>query len=332
MQLAPHPMRAAGLTLRGLRSAAAVVRNSFRGDPARAFFAGNAAHAMLPLEKSTTAGIAMTLLASGHASGWPFPRGGAQKLVDALAAYFISLGGAIQTGFRVQSLDQVPPCRAILCDLTPRQLLAIAGNRMPPRYAGLLRRFRYGLGAYKVDWALDAPVPWRSPEVAQAGTIHLGGSYKEIAGSARLAWKGTPSERPFVIAAQHSLFDPSRAPEGKHTLWAYCHVPNSSEIEMVGRIEAQIERFAPGFRERILARHIMTPRALEEHNANLVGGDILGGMQDLFQLVFRPTLRYYETALPNIFLCSASTPPGAGVHGLCGYFAAQHVLRKVFQA
>lgn len=332
VRLAAHPLRAARLTLRGLRSAAAVARDLFSDDTARAFFAGNAAHAMLPMEKSSTAGIAMALLAAGHTVGWPFPRGGAQKLSDALAGYLISLGGKIQTGFRVENLDQLPPCRAILCDLTPRQVLRIAGDRLPARYAKLLRRFRYGLGAYKVDWALDAPVPWRSPEVAHAATIHIGGSYQEIAASARMVWQGTPSERPFVIAAQHSLFDPSRAPAGKHTLWAYSHVPNGSETEMVGRMEAQVERFAPGFRGRILARHIMTPRALEAHNANLIGGDILGGMQDLFQLIFRPTLRYYETALPNLFLCSASTPPGAGVHGLCGYFAAQHVLRKVFKA
>jgi phytoene dehydrogenase-like protein len=330
-RLLRHPMRVGWLGLHSVRSAAAVANATFRGEQARALFAGNAAHAMLPLEKAGTVGIALALMAVGQHDGWPFPRGGAQKLSDALAGYFRSLGGRIETGQRVESLQQLPSSRAVLCDITPRQLLRIAGDRLPPRYRKLLQQFRYGLGAYKMDWALDAPAPWRSPELARAGTVHVGGFIREIGASARAAWNGKPSERPFVIVGQHSLFDSTRAPQGKHTLWAYCHVPNGSEVDMTGRVEAQIERFAPGFRERILARHVMPPRALEAHNANLVGGDILGGLIDLWQTVFRPTMRYHGTPVPGLYLCSSSTPPGPGVHGLCGYFAAQLALRQVFK-
>ncbi len=325
-----HPLRFPRLAMRSLRTADAVARKCFRGAAARALFAGNAAHAMLPLEKSGTVGIALALMAVGQVDGWPFPRGGAQRLANALAEHFQSLGGRIQTSFRVESLRQLPPSRAVLCDVTPKQLLQIAGERLPPRYNKLLKQFRYGLAAYKMDWSLASPVPWRSPDVLRAGTVHIGGTLEEIRASARAAWSGRPSERPFVIVGQHTLFDPSRAPEGKHTLWAYCHVPNGSEIDMSDRVEAQIERFAPGFRDRILARYIMPPRVLEAHNANLVGGDILGGLSDLWQSVFRPTLRYWGTPVPGLYLCSASTPPGAGVHGLCGYFAAQMALRQVF--
>ncbi len=327
-----HALRFPRLGMRSLRTASTVARRCFRGEAARALFAGNAAHAMLPLEKHGTVGIALALMAVGQVDGWPFPRGGAQKLSDALAGYFRSLGGEIQTGFRVDKLDQLPVSRAVLCDVTPNQLLRIAGDRLPPRYKKLLKQFRYGLAAYKMDWALDAPVPWRSPELARAGTVHVGGTLEEMEASARAAWNGKPSEHPFVIAGQHTLFDDSRAPAGKHTLWAYCHVPNGSEVDMSGRMEAQIERFAPGFRERILARHVMAPRALEVHNANLIGGDILGGLIDVWQTVFRPTLRYWGTPVTGLYLCSASTPPGPGVHGLCGYFAAQMALRQVFKA
>ncbi len=330
-RLLSHPLRLGKLGTRSLRSAAAVAKNEFHGQHARALLAGNAAHAMLPLEKAGTVGIALALMAVGQSDGWPYPRGGAQRLSDALAGYFRSLGGRIETGFRVESLAQLPASRAVLCDITPRQLLRIAGDRLPPRFSKLLRQYRYGLAAYKMDWALAEPVPWRSPEVARAGTVHLGGTMEEIAASEQAAWKGRPSERPFVILGQHSLFDATRAPEGKHTLWGYCHVPNGSDVDMGGRMEAQIERFAPGFRERILARNAMTPRALEAHNANLVGGDILGGLIDLWQTVFRPTLRYYGTPIAGLYLCSSSTPPGPGVHGLCGYFAAQQALRQVFK-
>ncbi|MGI9101112.1 MAG: phytoene desaturase family protein [Terriglobales bacterium] len=331
LQLLRHPFHAARLGLRALQSAETVARDTFGGEAALALLAGNAAHSMLSLRKLGTAGIALALLAVGHAHGWPFPRGGAQQFSDALAAYFRSLGGQIQTGFRVESPNQLPPARAILCDLTPRQLLRIAGDRLPAPYRRVLEHYRYGLAAFKMDWALDGPVPWKHPEIARAGTVHVAGGFEEIVASERQAWRGNPSERPFVIAGQHTLFDTTRAPEGKHTLWAYCHVPNGSEVDMSGRMEAQIERFAPGFRERILARHTMGPRALEAHNANLVGGDILGGLQDLWQTFARPSLRYYATPLKNLFLCSSSTPPGAGVHGMCGYFAAEMVLRRVFR-
>ncbi len=331
-RLLRHPLRLPRLGMRSLRTASTVARRCFRGETARALFAGNAAHSMLPLEKHGTVGIALALMAVGQSDGWPYPRGGAQKLSEALAAYLRSLGGEIQTGYRVQSLEQLPPSRAVLCDISPKQLLQIAGDRLPPRYTRLLKQFRYGLAAFKMDWALDEPVPWRSAECARAGTVHIGGTMEEIEASARAAWKGQASERPFVIVGQHSLFDPSRAPAGKHTLWAYCHVPNGSEIDMRGRMEAQIERFAPGFRDRILARHVMPPRALEAHNANLVGGDILGGLIDVWQTIFRPTLRYWGTPIPGLYLCSASTPPGPGVHGLCGYFAAHLALRQVFKS
>ncbi|MBV8205244.1 MAG: NAD(P)/FAD-dependent oxidoreductase [Acidobacteria bacterium] len=325
-----HPATVARLALECAGSANGLAERNFRSAKGRALVAGLAGHASLPLRKASTAGIAIALATTGHVGGWPFPKGGAQKLTDALAGYLQSLGGSIQTGVRITSLRQLPPARAVLLDVTPRQFLAIGGDRLPARYAQLLRRFRYGMGAFKMDWALSQPVPWASPGLGRAATVHIGGTLEEIAAAEMAAWSGTPSEKPFLIAAQHSLFDPSRAPSGRHTLWAYCHVPNGASVDMTAAMEGQIERFAPGFRDCILARSVLPPRALESLNENLIGGDIMGGLQDLYQVLVRPTLRYWTTPLPGVYLCSASTPPGGGVHGMCGHIAARIALRRQF--
>jgi phytoene dehydrogenase-like protein len=290
----------------------------------RGWFAGCAAHSMLPLERRPSAGFALALLMLGHAVGWPFPRGGSQRLADALAAHLRELGGEIHVSSPV---DELPSADVVLADVAPRELARIA--RLPERYASRLRSYRHGPGAFKLDWALDGPIPWAAPECARGGTVHLGASFEEISASEWGAWSGRPGGKPFVLLAQTSLFDPSRAPAGKHTAWAYCHVPNGSGEDMTERIEAQIERFAPGFRELVLARHAMAPAELEAHNRNLVGGDLNGGAMDLGQLLFRPArkLAPYRTPLRGVYLCSASTPPGGGVHGLCGYTAARLALR-----
>lgn len=327
-----HPLVLARFGLQALGSASRLATSLFTGEHARALFAGMAAHSMLPLERLTTAAFGLVLGAAGHAVGWPVPRGGAQRITDALVSYLHSLGGVIVTGTRVESVDMLPPAKAILCDVTPRQLLRIAGHRLPAAYRRKLERYRYGVAAYKVDWALAGPIPWKAKACARAGTVHLGGTLPEIAAAERAPWQGKPAEQPFVLLAQPSLFDPTRAPTGKHTAWAYCHVPNGSTVAMVDRIEAQIERFAPGFRARILARNILSPADLERRNANLVGGDINGGVQDLRQLFLRPTLRLYATPATGLYLCSSSTPPGGGVHGMCGYFAAHLALQRVFSS
>lgn len=328
LRLPRHPIAAARFGLDALRPAAAVARRAFSGRDARALLAGIAAHGMLPLDRRPSAGVGLVLGSLAHVVGWVIPRGGAQRLTDALAAYLRSLGGEIVTGAEVRSIDDLPPARAILCDLSPRPLLRIAGHRFPDGYRRLLETYRYGMGVFKVDWALDAPIPWRAAECGRAGTVHVGGTIDEIAAGERDAWSGRPAERPFVLLTQPSVFDPSRAPAGKHTAWAYCHVPHGSTADMVDRIESQIERFAPGFRARVLARSVMTPADLERRNANLVGGDIAAGVTDLGQLFARPTWRWYSTPVRGLYLCSASTPPGVGVHGMCGYFAAQRALRE----
>jgi phytoene dehydrogenase-like protein len=326
-----HPFKLARFGLRAIRSARAVALGAFRTPRARAFFAGNAAHSQLPLEKLATAAFGLVLGASAHAVGWPVARGGAQSLTDALVSYLRSLGGEVLAGVRVRSVDELPAARAVLCDLTPHGLLKIAGHKLPAAYRRRLERYRYGVAAYKLDWALGAPVPWRAEECARAATVHLGGTFDEIAASERDAWEGRHAEKPFVLVAQPSLFDQTRAPAGRHTLWAYCHVPLGSTFDMTERIERQIERFAPGFRERILARHATTPADFERRNANLVGGDINGGAQDLTQLFTRPVARLnpYTTPLKGLYLCSSSTPPGGGVHGMCGHLAARAALRSV---
>ena len=322
-----HPFAAARFGLNALRSAEAVARR-FSGRDARALFAGIAAHGMLPLDRAPTAGFGLVLGALAHVVGWVVPRGGAQKISDALAGHLRSLGGEIVTSSPVRTIDDLPPARAILCDLSPTPLLRIAGHRFPAGYRRLLERYRYGMGAFKVDWALDAPIPWRANACSRAATVHVGGTLEEIAASERDAWKGRISERPFVVLVQPTLFDPSRAPAGKHTAWAYCHVPHASTAGMLERIESQIERFAPGFRDRILARSAMTPSDIERRNPNLVGGDIGAGVTDLDQFFARPTWWWYSTPVRGLYLCSAATPPGVGVHGMCGYFAAQRALRE----
>ncbi len=326
-----HPLALASFGLRALQSAQALARRMFDGDAARALFAGIAAHSMLPLDRRPTAGVGLVLNLMAHVAGWLMPRGGAQRLSAALAAHLRSVGGEIVTGMTVNSVDELPAARVVLCDLSPRPLLRIAGHRFPPRYYRALQRYRYGMGVFKVDWALDGPIPWRNPDCARAGTVHLGGTLDEIALSERDAWSGRHAERPFILLAQPTLFDPSRAPQGRHIAWTYCHVPHGSNVDMTARIEQQIERFAPGFRDRVLARAVMRPADVERHNENLVGGDIAAGVTDLRQFFARPTWRAYSTPVRGLYICSASTPPGVGVHGMCGYFAAHRALREVLR-
>ena len=327
-KLPRHPFALARFGWRALRSAKGLAESRFKGKRASALFAGLAAHSTLPLESSATAAFGLVLGITGHAVGWPAPRGGAQKITDALVSYFKSIGGEVLAGTRVESVDELPPARVVLCDLTPRGLLRVAGHRLPASYRRKLEHYRYGPGAFKLDWALDGPVPWKAKECVRAGTVHLGGTLNEIAASERAAWEGNHAEKPFVLLAQPSLFDPSRAPEGKHTVWAYCHVPNGSGVDMTERVENQIERFAPGFRDRVLARSVLPPAELERRNANLVGGDINGGAQDIRQLFLRPTLTLYSTPDKHLYICSSSTPPGGGVHGMCGHHAALAALNK----
>jgi phytoene dehydrogenase-like protein len=323
-----HPLLLARFGARAALPATALARLSFRGPKARGVFAGLAAHSMLRLERPPSAAFGLMLGLLAHSVGWPLPRGGSQRLADALASYLRSLGGEIETGRRVDSLAELGDTRPVLLDVTPRGLLAVAGERLPARYRRALERYRYGPGVFKVDWALDGPIPWRAEECARAATVHLGATLEEIAASEAAAVRGEVVERPYVLLAQQSLFDPTRAPDGRHTAWAYCHVPHGSTVDMIERIEAQVERFAPGFRERILARSALGPADLERYNENYVGGDINGGAAILSQLFTRPVARIspYTTPLPGVFLCSASTPPGGGVHGMCGYHAARAAL------
>jgi phytoene dehydrogenase-like protein len=326
-----HPFALARFGLTALESANGVARHRFSTAGARALFAGIAAHGMLPLDTLGTAAFGLVLGATAHLGGWPFPRGGAQSLPNALAAHLRSLGGEIVTGTPVTSIDDLPPTRAILCDLSPKPLLRIAGHRFPASYRRRLERYRYGMGVFKADFALDGPIPWHAPESSRAGTVHVGGTLDEIAASEHDAWHGRHSDQPFVLLAQPTLFDPSRAPAGRHTVWAYCHVPNGSTVDMLPRIEQQIERFAPGFRDRVLARAVMTAADMERHNPNYAGGDIAAGVCDLRQLFARPTWRWYATPARGVYICSAATPPGVGVHGMCGYHAAELALRDVLE-
>lgn len=324
-----HPIMMAKFGRFAGRSASSLARHKFESERTRAMFAGVAAHSMVPLDKLATSGYALGLILAAHSVGWPVARGGAQQTSNTLAAYLRSLGGEIVTGVPIESLDALPKSRVVLCDLTPRPLIRMAGDRMRGLYKWRLSRFRYGPGVFKMDWALNAPVPWRAAECARSGTLHLGGSFADVAESERDAWEGRVSDRPYVLVVQPSLFDATRAPAGMHTLWAYCHVPNGSTFDMRERIEAQIERFAPGFHECIVERSITTPADLERSNANLVGGDIAGGAADAAQLYSRPiaALHPYRTSIDGVFLCSSSTPPGVGVHGMCGFHAAQDALR-----
>jgi phytoene dehydrogenase-like protein len=327
----PHsPLLMARFGLQALRPATSVARG-LPGAKAQALFAGNAAHSFLALDAPGTAAFGLMLSGAGHAVGWPIPRGGSQRVADALAACFRSLGGEILTSAPVERLEELQDARLILLDLTPRQVLRIAGAALPSGYRAVLERYRYGSAAFKLDWALDAPVPWTAPECARAGTLHLGGTIEEVVASEASHVRGDLHDRPFVLFVQPTVFDPTRAPAGKHTAWAYCHVPNGYTGDAVERIERQVERFAPGFRERILSRSVLTPADLERRNANLVGGDISGGVMDLRQVFARPILRPtpYRTPLRGVYLCSSSTPPGGGVHGMSGHHAAVAALREL---
>ena len=327
MRVPRHPFAMAHFALSAIRPSESLAKSRFKTAQARALFAGLASHSLMPLEAWGTSAIGLVLGAIAHVSGWPIPKGGSQAIADALASYLRSLGGEIATGVWVRSQKELPAAKVVLYDVSPRSLLEIAGASFTARYRRALEKFRYGPGVYKIDWALRAPIPWRSPQCAKAGTLHLGGTMEEIACSERRATADAPSDRPFVLLAQPSLFDPTRAPGGCHTAWAYCHVPSGSQVDRTSRIEAQVERFAPGFKELILARSRKSPTQMEEQNPNLVGGNISGGENSLRQLFVRPTWRLYNTPAKGVFLCSASTPPGGGVHGMCGYHAARRALR-----
>lgn len=309
------------------------VSKIFKTDAARGLWAGLAAHSLLPLSAASTSAVALVLAISGHVDGWPIVKGGSQRIAEALAAYLRSLGGHIETGVYITSFSQLPSAKAVLFDVTPKQLLQIAGHRFSPTYRDQLLRYRYGAGVFKMDWALDGPVPFTAEDCRRAGTVHLGGTIREIEYSEGAVWKGKHPENPFVLLAQQSLFDDTRAPEGKHTVWAYCHVPHGSTVDMTEAIEGQIERFAPGFRDRILARHTYNTAQLEAYNPNYVGGDIIGGRMTVDQLFTRPALRLspYRTSARGLYICSSSTPPGGGVHGMNGYHAARRALKDIFR-
>jgi phytoene dehydrogenase-like protein len=331
LRLPKHPLQMLRFGLRAIRSAAGLARGRFAGERARALFAGCAAHAIQPLEHSLTAAVGLVFCITGHVVEWPVAEGGSASIARALASLLASLGGRIETGRWVRSLADLPRARVVLFDTSPEQLAAIAGPQLPAGYVRRLRRYRYGPGAFKIDWALDGPIPWKDPAVLDASTVHLGGPLDAIAASERAMWRGEHPEQPFVLLCQQSQFDATRAPAGKHTGYAYCHVPAGSTVDRTAAIESQVERFAPGFRDRILARHVMTACDFERYDPAFVGGAITGGVADLGQLFTRPVARLdpYSTPNPRVFLCSASTPPGGGVHGMCGYHAARSALRHV---
>jgi phytoene dehydrogenase-like protein len=325
-----HPFALARFGRQALRSASGLASSAFGDERTRAMFAGIAAHGMLPLDRPLTAGIGLVLGAMCHIAGWQIPRGGAQSITNALVRHLQSLAGEVVADSKVAAIDKLPPARIVLCDLSPKPLLRIAGDAFPRRYREKLERYRYGPGVFKVDWALAAPIPWRADECRRAGTVHLGGTLNEIAAAETAAWEGRIADRPFVLLSQPTQFDPTRAPVGKHVAWGYCHVPAASTANMLDRLELQIERFAPGFRDCILARSVSTPADIEARNPNLVGGDIAAGATDLRQFFTRPTWRNYSTPVKGVYICSASTPPGVGVHGMCGYYAAKRALKDVF--
>jgi len=323
-----HPWLMARFAMVAMQSARAVARR-FHNQRTRALFAGLAAHSFLSLDEPLSAAFAILMAVPAYAVGWPIPRGGAQSLSNALCGFLSTFGSKVHTSSPVQSLATLANYDLLLCDLTPRQLLKIGGQRLSDSYKRRLGRYRYGAGVFKVDYALNALIPWKAPGCLRAATVHLGGSFDEIAASEHAVRIGHVADRPFVLLAQPSLFDSSRAPAGKHTAWAYCHVPNGSKVNMLEKLEEQIERFAPGFRDCILARRVFSPAELESMDANLVGGDIGGGVMDIRQFLFRPTWRRYATSARDIYICSASTPPGGGVHGMCGYHAAKMALSRL---
>jgi len=321
-----HPFLMARFGFNALHSARSMAYSRFRSDRTRALYAGIAAHSVMSLNDLLSGSFGLLIAISAHAVGWPIPRGGAQALTNALCSYLTKLGGKVRTSMRVETLAALPGYDVTLCDVTPRQLLPIAGDKLSAEYKNQLMNYRYGPGVFKVDYALNSPIPWKAKECLRAATVHIGGSFEEIAGSEEEMANGQHAERPFMILSQPSLFDSTRAPAGKHTAWVYAHVPNGSKVDMLPRIENQIERFAPGFRDCVLARRAFSPADLEAMDANLVGGDIGGGAMTLRQFLFRPTRRRYATSISGVYLCSASTPPGGGVHGMCGFHAAKMAL------
>ena len=326
-----HPLKLVEFGLSAIQPSTWLA-NKFKTTEARGLFAGMAAHSIQPLTNVATSAIALVLMANGHLGGWAIPKGGSQSIASALGNYFRSLGGEIQTGTYISSLRQLPSAHAVLFDITPRQLLQIAGHKFSALYKWQLERYRYGDGVFKIDWALDAPIPFTAEACRKAGTVHVGGTLEEIVAGEQASANGKHTDKPYVLLAQQSLFDNTRAPEGKHTAWAYCHVPNGSSKDMTAIIENQVERFAPGFKERILARHTMDTAQIQEYNPNYIGGDINGGIIDITQLFTRPVLRLspYKTSAKGLYICSSSTPPGGGVHGMCGYHAAQKALKDVW--
>lgn len=329
-----HPLTVLRFSLKGLLSAQSIANRYFRDKRARALFGGNSCHSILPLEAMSSGAFGIMLSMVGHAVGWPLAKGGSQKLAESLTSYFLSLGGEIEVNTQISSIQDLPPSKVVLFDVSPRNLDRIVGDRFPGDYRKSLKKHRHGPGVFKVDWALDGPIPWKDSACLKAGTVHCGGTFEEIMTSERHVWDGISPERPFVLLSQPSLFDPTRAPEGKHTAWAYCHVPNGCENDMTHAIEEQVERFAPGFRELIKAKHIMSPARMEEYNQNYIGGDIVGGVQSFHELFIRPLGRWqaYSTPLMGYYICSASMPPGGGVHGMCGHLAAKKALKEVLRS
>jgi len=325
-----RPLLMASFARKAMQSATTLANRTFRGMRAKALFAGLAAHSFLSFDEPLSPAVGLVLGAAAHVRGWPVARGGSQAITNALIEYLEKLGGAVHTGRRIMSLDEADPKMGpVMCDLTPRQLLYIAGERLQKTYRKAMQEFRYGPGVFKIDYALSAPIPWTARECFRAITIHLGGTLEEIARSEYAATHGAIAEKPFALVAQPSLFDPTRAPEGEHVAWMYCHVPHACTVDMTSRIEAQVERFAPGFKDCVLARRVWSPAALEAQDANLIGGDIGGGELSMRQFFFRPALGNYYTGTRNLYLCSSSTPPGGGVHGMCGYHAARMALRRL---
>ncbi|PKD44778.1 FAD-dependent oxidoreductase [Rhodohalobacter barkolensis] len=326
-----HPIALASFGLKGLLPAS-LLKRKFKTEKAKALFAGMAAHSILPLNSIATSAIGLVFYGAAHTGGWPLPKGGSQSIADSMADYFLSLGGEIETDFRVSTLKQIPETKAVLFDLTPKQVNRIAGDVLPSSYRNKLSSFKYGSGVFKIDYILKEPVPWKNSECAKAGTVHLGGTFEEIAESEKMISEGSHSDNPFVLVAQQSLFDDSRTPDNKHTLWAYCHVPNGSTRDMTGIIENQIERFAPGFKDIIEAKVTMNTADFENYNENYIGGDINGGRQDITQLFSRPVsfINPYKIPAKGLYFCSSSAPPGGGVHGMCGFHAANSVLKNEF--
>jgi phytoene dehydrogenase-like protein len=331
IRIPQHPFLMARFGLYALRSCTMLANQLFKTKEAKALFAGLAAHSIQPLTAPATAAFGLVLGMLGHAVGWPIPKGGSQSIADALAAYFKSLGGEIFVNNEIKTLNELPQTRATLLDITPKQFLELAKGQLPSSYTSALQRFHYGAGVFKIDYALSEAVPWKDKNCLRAGTVHVGGTLEEIVQSEYEMSQGRHAKHPYILVAQQSLFDDTRAPRGKHTLWAYCHVPNGSTVDMTEQIENQIERFAPGFRETVLARKTMTAKDMQSYNPNYIGGDINGGAATLLQLFKRPVLSVspYRTPLKSVYLCSSSTPPGGGVHGMCGYYAAKTALKEL---